>query len=173
MLLTLLAGFLAASALAGPPVKPPKELVDAIKQRFPHGKIVRAEKAPYYPLDEGGSWDVTVENGKEELGVQVSAANGCYQINTIAKAVAPVDVPKFVLETLHAKYPQATITSAREVQQGLMGWGRKSSKPPDYELKIVTTEKETFDVWLTPEFKQNAEGEDEPDPGKVRISSVR
>jgi hypothetical protein len=154
-----------------PVEKLPKRLVAVVKQRFPNGKIVQAERPPSTPMDEGGSMWLTLKDGKKEIQVGVSCANAFYQINTISRKIAPAELPKFVSEVVQSKYPRATVESAREVQDGLMGRARKSPMPADYYLRIKTGNDDELDLWLTPAFRRDADGNPEPDPGKVRIES--
>jgi hypothetical protein len=177
-ILEFLVGILATTAFADSPrghgkrvpvYQLPKPLVAVIKQKFPNCKIVRAEKAPEAPLDEGGSMGLTIRDGKKEMHVEVSCANEFYEISSISLEIAPAELPGFVLEAIQAKYPNATVESAQEAQNGLSAWAHKSPKPADYYLRIKTAHDEELDLWLTPVFKQDAAGNSEPDPGSVRI----
>jgi hypothetical protein len=150
-----------------------KWLVDLIKKKIPNGKITSAKMLPHYPMDEGGSMGVTVMEGKEKFHVTINCANGDIKINTISHDIAPSELPKFVLNAIHVKYPDARIHSAQEVQDGLMGWFKDYPKPSDYFVRIKTTGNKELDLTLSADRKLGADGQYERVPGKVMITSER
>lgn len=175
----ILALALAISASAAPeskftpvPVKKlPKELVAVVKAKFPKGKITSAEKFPYQALDEGGFMGLTLLDGKKEFRVTVSCMNADYKINEISHAIAPSELPTFVMTAVRAKHPDAQIISSREAWEGLMGWAYDYPKPPNYYVRIETAAGEEFELRLMPQFKAYPDGSARPDPAKVYVES--
>ncbi len=146
----------------------PLRLVAAVKKQFPKGEILRAKQTPYTPaMMDCEDWGVRVKDAQQEFDVGVLSISGSYQVNDIAKSIAVGDVPKPVTAALNLKYPQATIKSAREVLNGLISLPPGKSKPPDYELTIVTADKESLVVNFTPERTKNAKGEEQRNPEKM------
>jgi hypothetical protein len=116
------------------------------------------------------SWGVNVKEGNQELDVGVDSISGSYQVNMIAKPMAVADLPKPVIETFKTKYPQATLKSAREVLRGLMALPPGKTKPPDYELSIVTADNQSLLVCFTPELKTDSQGNTVPNSEKMVFS---
>jgi hypothetical protein len=138
-----------------------------IDKKFPKAEIVHAFTT--YDLLDSNGWSLEIKDGKQTLHVAVDNISGSFQLNRIAKPIALADVPKPVVEALQAKHLKATIKLAEEVQSGLIARRPGETKPLDYQLTVVTAEKETLIIYFEPEMKRNAKGENVPDPTKMRI----
>src|ERR1051326_506395 len=86
--------------------KLPKAVVDAIKAKFPDGKLVSAEKET-----EGDKtvYEVVVKNKDQNVEIVLTAEG---KIVEIEQEGAAKDLPKAVTKTIEDKYPKATIKSA-------------------------------------------------------------
>ncbi len=119
--------------------KLPQGVVDAVKAKFPKGKLVEAAKEV-----EGGKtvFKVTIKNGKRAIDVSVSEQG---KILSIEKEIAINEIPKVVREALDAKYPKANVKSAEEIS--------KPDTVAAYEMVIVTSDSHNLEVSFDPRGK--------------------
>jgi hypothetical protein len=143
----------------------PPALVQAVKKKFPKAEIVRARLDKV--LLDTNFWSVEAKVDGQQIQIGVDEISGSHQVNTISKAIALENLPKPVTEALHAKYPHAALKSAREVLSGLIALPPGKTKPPDYELSIITADKKARIVRFTPEMRTKANGEVERHPEKM------
>ncbi|HTQ38749.1 MAG TPA: hypothetical protein VMJ32_06960 [Pirellulales bacterium] len=145
----------------------PRPVVAALQRQFADAKIVSAAFSST-GLDVD-SWWLSVKVGKEQLEVGVDGISGSYRVNTIKKPIAVADVPKAVREAVDKRYSKAEIQNAWEVQSGLIALPPGKTRPPGYEVTILTAEHEKCIIDLLPGFRRTAKGENEPDPNKMEI----
>ncbi len=86
--------------------KLPKAVVDAIKAKYPDGKMVSAEKETE---GEKTVYEVVVKNKDQKLEITL---DGDGKIMEIEQEVAAKDLPKAVTKTIEDKYPKGTIKNA-------------------------------------------------------------
>lgn len=130
----LMAGILRADEEKIELDKLPRAVVEAVKDKFPKGKLVSAEKEK----EDGKTvYEVNLKDGDQTVEVTVTPEG---KIVSIEKVIAAKDAPKEVTEALESKYPKAKIKKVEEVTEG--------DKPAVYEFLIVTAEKETIEVVL-------------------------
>jgi uncharacterized membrane protein YkoI len=120
--------------------KVPKEVMDAIKARFPGAKL------------QGASTEK--ENGKTVYEISLTYKNHHHDVTVqpdgkileIEREIPAKDLPKAVTEALAEKYPKATYKKAEELSKG-------NAKPHAYEILLVTAEKKTVEVVVNPDGK--------------------
>ncbi len=146
----------------------PRAVLAAVHRKFAKAEIISARQLPYTPaMMDCDFWSLKTKDGKQELDIGVTGISGSYQVNCISKSIAIGDVPKPAIDALAEKYPQAKIESAREVLDGLMALPQGKTKPPDYQLSIVTGDRQSLIVCFTPEMKAAANGDVERNPAKM------
>jgi hypothetical protein len=128
--------------------KLPKEVKDAVKKKFPDGKLTGAEK-----VTEGKkiSYEVNLTNKDDKIELVVSEEG---KILAMERVLAAKDLPKAIADAIEKKYPKSTIKSAEEVS--------KEDKVTAYEAVIVTEDKKTLEVTFDPTGKFVSEEKIEP-----------
>jgi uncharacterized membrane protein YkoI len=128
-----------AQAQTPPPadedIKPadlPRSITDAVKAKFPNSKVTSAEKGT-----EGGKpiYEVSINSEKRNIDVTLNPDG---EILSYEKTLLPSDRPKKMVDSLKAKYPDATIKLIEEV------WDH--GKKTGYEGTIITDSKKTIEV---------------------------
>jgi hypothetical protein len=116
----------------------PKKVLRAVKKKFPGAKLLGAEKEienkkTIYEINlkyKGHKYDVTFTPGGKLIEIE--------------KTIAVKDLPEAVTEALNKKYPKATFKKAEEVTKG---------KKVVFEVVLVTQDKKSFEVVVSPEGK--------------------
>jgi hypothetical protein len=128
--------------------KLPREVVDAVKKKFPDGKLTGAEK-----VTEGKkiSYEVNLTNKDDKIELVVSAEG---KILAMERVLPAKDLPKAIADAIEKKYPRSTIKTAEEVS--------KEDKVTAYEAVIVTEDKKTLEVTFDPSGKFVGEEKIEP-----------
>ena len=119
-----------------PPDKLPKAVVDAVKVRFPDGKVTSATKET-----KNGQDIYNVELNQKEHKYEASVKENGTLIE-VAKEIAIKDVPSNVTKGVETKYPKSTIREAMEVDKV----NGKEEKPDHYAITIETSDKKTIVV---------------------------
>ena len=111
--------------------KVPKEVMEAVKKKFPDAKIVAAVKE----VEDGKtSFEVTIKDKEQNIDVVVTAEGKITAIETI---ITEKDLPKEVTAALNGKYPKAEIKKAEKIVKDDM---------VNYEVAIVTADKKKVEV---------------------------
>lgn len=141
--IVLFAATAAADEEKVPLDKVPKPILDAVKKRFPKAEVQGASKEK-----EGDKtvFEVTLKQVGKNIDVTLTEAGA---ITTIEKEVAFKDLPKAVADTYEAKYPKATYKIVEEVIKVTDG----REKLEYYEALLVTADKKTLEVEVTPDGK--------------------
>jgi hypothetical protein len=121
--------------------KLPKAVVEAVKKRFPKGEMKSASKEKE---DGKTMYEVSVKEGGKNIDVSLTEAG---EITTIEKEIAFKDLPKAVADAYEAKYPKATYKTVEEVIK--VKGGKETLEY--YEALLVTADKKTFEVEVTPD----------------------
>ncbi len=123
--------------------KLPPAVVAAVKKRFPKAEMKEASKET-----ENGKtvFEVTVQDGKHKTDVSLTEGG---EITTIEKGIESKDLPKPVADALEGKYPKATHKTVEEVIK--VKDGKEALEY--YEVLLVTADKKTFEVEVTPDGK--------------------
>jgi putative PepSY-like beta-lactamase-inhibitor len=120
--------------------KIPKAVMDALKSKFPKAEIHKWTKEK-----EGNDvvYDIEFkENGRAcEADIKEDGTFINYE-----KAIAEKDLPKAVREAIDKKYPKATL---KEIMEETEVKG-KEEKLSAYEVVLVTAEKKSIEVRLSP-----------------------
>ncbi len=127
--------------------KLPRAVVDAVKKRFPEAEIVSASKE----VEDGKTlYEVALKQKDLKMDVTLTAEGA---IQEIEKEIVAKDLPKAIADSLDAKYPKATIKKAEEIIKVKDG----KEKLESYEILLVTGEKKTLEVVLSPDGKVTKE----------------
>jgi len=118
--------------------KLPAKVKEALKAKYPEGKLLSAEKEEE---NKKIQFEVVVEDKGAKLEV-VLKEDGT--IVAVEKAITIKDLPKEVTDALEAKYPKATYKVVEEITKG---------EKISYEVLLVTAETKTFEVVLDPKGK--------------------
>jgi uncharacterized membrane protein YkoI len=126
------------------PDKLPKAVAEAVKNRFPNGKITSAEKE--------------TENGKVVYDIELKQKGRHYEMDIqedgtiveIEKQVDEKNLPEAVRKALEDKYPKATIKEIMEVNK-VTG---KEEKPMNYEITITTADNKSLEVTISLDGKK-------------------
>jgi Putative beta-lactamase-inhibitor-like, PepSY-like len=118
------------------PANLPKAVADAVKARFPEGKITDAAKEE--------------EKGKVVYDIELTERGRKYETDIkedgtlleVEKEIASKDVPAAITKGVEAKYPKSTIREVMEVDK-VKG---KEENPDHYEVTIETSSKKKLDV---------------------------
>jgi hypothetical protein len=138
---------LAAAVRAGeekvPLDKLPKAVVEAVKKRFPKAELKGASKEK-----EGDktAYEVSVKEAGKNVDVTLTPEG---EITLIEKEIAFKDLPKAVAAAYEAKYPKATYKIVEEVIQ--VKGGKETLGY--YEALLVTADKKTLEIEMTPDGK--------------------
>jgi hypothetical protein len=118
--------------------KVPKEVMDAVKKKFPDAKIVGAEKEV-----EGGKtyFEVAIKNKEQNIEVILTPEG---KITAVEAEISAKDLPKDVTAALDKKYPKAVIKKVEEIT--------KDDKV-SYEVMLATADKKTLEVTFDPKGK--------------------
>jgi uncharacterized membrane protein YkoI len=118
--------------------KLPKAVTEAVKAKFPGAELVSAGKET-----ENGQllYEVALKHKGHKMDVTFKADG---TLVSVEKEITAQDLPKAVAKTLADKYPKATFTKVEEET--------KDGKVT-YEVVLVTAEKKTFEVVLSPDGK--------------------
>ena len=124
--------------------KVPKEVMDAIKGRFPEAKVTSVEKetedgAVVYDIE------LTHKGRKYEMDIKKDGT-----IIEIEKQVDAKDLPEAVTKAIEAKYPNATLKEIMEVNKVK----DKKETPDHYEVVIVTAEKKELEITVSLDGKE-------------------
>ena len=130
----------------------PKAVLDALKAKFPAGEMKGAGKETE---DDETIYEITLVDRGKHIDVSVDEEG---EIEEVETEIAAGDLPKPVAESLHAKYPEATIRKAEEIVEIEDGEETKS-----FEVVVVTGAKKTFEVKLSPGGKILTEEEEDKD----------
>ena len=123
--------------------KLPKAVLETVKKRFPKAEIVEAEKSTE---DNEEEYVVSIKDGKTEIDVTLTPDG---KITLIEKEIPVKDLPKAVADALAAKFQKATIKTAYEVTTVTDG----KEELDYYDVVVVTADKKTLDVEVTPDGK--------------------
>src|SRR5438105_1201801 len=138
-LAALTAGFVFAGEEKVPLDKLPKEIVKAVKSKFPKAKMESAVKST---ANGKTTFEVTLKAGG--LGIDVTLTSEG-KITQIEKELNAKDLPRPVADALDAKYPKANVKRIEELS--------KEDKIISYEMLIDTTAKKTLEVYFNPAGK--------------------
>jgi uncharacterized membrane protein YkoI len=118
------------------PDKIPAKVLDAVKERFPGGKITTASRET---ADGKVVYDIELEHKgrKYEMDIREDGT-----ILEVEKEIPLKEVPEAVLKALKAKYPKATIEIVMEVNLVK----DKKETPDHYEVTIVGADKKKQEV---------------------------
>jgi hypothetical protein len=123
--------------------KLPKEVLSAVKAKFPKGELKSASKE----VEDGKTlYEVALEDKGHKIDATFTADG---KIVGIEKQIEAKDLPKAVSEALEAKYPKATHKKVEEVIEFKDG----EEKSAVYEVLLVTTDEKTIEVVLTADGK--------------------
>jgi hypothetical protein len=140
--------FVAAAAVRAdeekvPLDKLPKGVAEAVKARFPGATFTGAGKE----TEEGKTvYEVNLKDGGRGVDVTLTPDGNILEIE---KEVAAKDLPRAVSGALEAKYPGATYRKAEEIIKVKGGKEKREA----FEVVLVTAEKKTFEVVVSPEGK--------------------
>jgi uncharacterized membrane protein YkoI len=117
----------------------PKAVADAVKARFPEGKITDAAKEE----DDGKVvYDVELKMNGRKYESDI-LANGT--ILEVEKEIDAKDLPAAVTKAIDAQYPKSTIKEVMEVNK-VKG---KEEKPDHYEVTLKTSDGKEVESLLT------------------------
>jgi uncharacterized membrane protein YkoI len=117
----------------------PKAVADAVKARFPEGKITDAAKEE----DDGKVvYDVELKMNGRKYESDI-LANGT--ILEVEKEIDAKDLPAAVIKAIDAQYPKSTIKEVMEVNK-VKG---KEEKPDHYEVTLKTSDGKEAESLLT------------------------
>jgi hypothetical protein len=119
--------------------KLPQKVVDAVKTKFPDGRMIKASKEKE---DNETIYEVALKDKDQNIDVSLKEDG---TIIDIEKEIKIKDLPKVVTDALEGKYPKATHKKAEEVI--------KKDKLEYYEVVVETAEKKKFEVQVSPEGK--------------------
>jgi uncharacterized membrane protein YkoI len=121
----------------------PKSVSDSVKKKYPKAEIRAAEKG-----DEDGKtvYEISITNGTDKMDVTLDPAG---KILLVEKEVAEQALPKAVLASAKARYPQGTVKLCEEL------W--KDDKLSGFEVTIETPDKKTAEVEFNAAGKEVAE----------------
>jgi hypothetical protein len=140
------AAFISVTALvarsAEEKIKPedlPKAVADALKARFPKGKISEAAKE-----DDNGKtvYDIELKQDGRKYETDIQADGTMLEVE---KEIASKDLPAVITKAVDEKYPKATIKEVMEVNK-VKG---KEEKPDHYEVNIVDSGGKKVEVLLS------------------------
>jgi hypothetical protein len=126
------------------PDKLPRAVADAVKNRFPGGKITSAEKEK--------------ENGKVVYDIELTQKGRHYEMDIqedgtvieIEKQVNLEKLPEAVRKALDDKYPNAKIKEVMEVNKV----DGKKETPINYEITITTAGNKSMEVTISLDGKK-------------------
>lgn len=139
-------GHLGADEVSIPLDKLPKEVVEAVKKRFPKGTLLEAAKETDGDKVE---YEVTLKEGEMKIDVMLTADG---KITLIEKLLPTKDLPKAITDVLEAKYPKATHQKAEEVIKVTDG----KEALDFYEVLLQTADKKTIEVKIAADGKIKA-----------------
>jgi hypothetical protein len=123
--------------------KLPKEVLAAVKAKFPKGELKGAAKE----VEDGKTlYEVMLEEKGHKIDATFTADG---KIAGIEKQIEAKDLPKAVTEALKAKYAKATYKKVEEVTEYKDG----AEQPAVYEVLLVTADDKRVEVVLTAEGK--------------------
>lgn len=123
--------------------KLPKEVVKAIKDRFPGAELKSAEKE----TEDGKTiYDVAIKHKDVNYEVAVTPKG---EITGFEKEIAAKDLPKAVSAAIEKKYPNSTVKMVEEVYK-VKG---KDEKMEYYEIALETSEKKKVAMDVAPDGK--------------------
>jgi uncharacterized membrane protein YkoI len=118
--------------------KVPKAVMDAVKAKYPDGKLTGAE-------EETEDGKTVYEVALTDNGQKVEAT---YEpdgtLVSVEKVIPVKDLPKAVTKALNAKYPKANLKRAEEETKG---------DKVTYEVLLVTADDKTMEVVIDPKGK--------------------
>lgn len=123
--------------------KLPKAVLETVKKRFPKAELVEAAKETDGDKVE---FEVTLKDGETKYDVMLTPDG---KITLIEKVIAAKDLPKVVAAALEEKYPKATYKVYEEMTKVTDG----KEAIAYYEVLIVTADKKTLEVEVSPEGK--------------------
>jgi putative PepSY-like beta-lactamase-inhibitor len=117
----------------------PKAVAEAVKARFPRGKISDAAKE-----EEKGQvvYDIELKQDGRKYETDIREDGTLLEVE---KEVAIKDLPKVITKAVEAKYPKASIKEVMEVYK-VEG---KTETPENYEINIVTNDNKKEEILLT------------------------
>jgi hypothetical protein len=134
--------------------KVPKEVMDAVKAKYPKGELKGAAKE----IEEGKTiYEVSLIDGGKKIDASFTADGKIVGTETV---IAAKDLPKAVTATLEEKYPRAEYKTVEEVVDYKDG----KEEPAVYEVLLHTTDNKTFEVVLTADGKIKKMEEKKPKP---------
>jgi uncharacterized membrane protein YkoI len=124
--------------------KVPKEVMAAVKARFPGAEVTSAEQET-----EDGQvvYDIELKQKGRHYEMDIKADGTILQIE---KEVDAKDLPEAVAKALDTKYPGATKEEIMEVNK-VQG---KEEKPIEYEVTLVTADKKRLEVTVSLDGKK-------------------
>lgn len=123
--------------------KLPKAVLETVKKRFPKAELVEAAKETDGDKVE---FEVSLKDGETKYDVMLSPEG---KITLIEKTIPAKDLPKAVAAAVAEKYPKATYKLYEEMTKIVDG----KEVLAYYEVLLVTAEKKTFEVEVSPEGK--------------------
>jgi uncharacterized membrane protein YkoI len=118
--------------------KVPKEVMDAVKKKFPDAKIVGAERRS---RGDKTYFEVAIKNKEQNIEIILTPES---KISAIEAEISAKDLPKEVTAVLDKKYPEAEIKKVEEIT--------KDDKV-SYEVKLATADKKSLEVTFDPKGK--------------------
>ncbi len=124
-----------------PHIELPKAVLDAIKARFPNGKLTGTKKE----VEDGETeYEVTLEDKGRKFEVTLTAEG---VITDIEKEIAAKELPETVAKALEAKYPKAVYKTIKEIIEV----EKKEETVTGYEVLLVTADKKKVAVDVDPD----------------------
>jgi len=123
--------------------KLPKAIVEAVKKKFPKAELVGASKEK----EDGKTvYEVAIKEDGKKIDISLTDEG---TILGLEKEIGAKELPKAVTETLESKYPKATyktIEALIKIKDG-------QENLEEYEVLLVTAEKKTIEIVLSPDGK--------------------
>jgi uncharacterized membrane protein YkoI len=136
--LTLVVGMAAAARAEEevPLEKLPKEVLDAVKAKFPDVKLLSAEKHK-----DKGKMVYWVETKVKDVNIDVTVTPEG-KVVEIDREIAIKDIPAPVMAAVKKRFPKGTITESSEVS--------RDDKVVAYDIQVVTSTKRKYDLAYDP-----------------------
>jgi uncharacterized membrane protein YkoI len=132
--------------------KLPKEVLAAVKAKFPKGELKGASKE----TEDGKTlYEVQLVDDGHKIDAEFTADG---KIVNVEKEIAAKDLPKAVAEALESKYPKAEHKRVEEVVEYKDG----AEQPAVYEVLLTTADGKKFEVVLAADGKIKKEEEKKP-----------
>jgi uncharacterized membrane protein YkoI len=119
----------------------PQAVLDAVKARFPAGKITGTKKEVEDGVTE---FAVELEDKGRKIEVTLTAEG---EITDIEKEIAAKELPEPVAKALEAKYPKAVYKTIKEIIEV----EKKEETATSYEVSLVTADQKKLEVEVDPD----------------------